>query len=83
MEDFFNKMPKFHFDNICLLSQEIDYCINEEFWEEYNEFWRDFRYDESFTMREYQRAFEYVDVKNQNKLIKMHFCIDLFSQVGH
>jgi len=77
MEDLFNKMPKFHFDNICLLSQEIDSCINEEFWEEYNEFWRDFGYDESFTIREYQRAFVYVDGKNPNKEAKMHFCIVL------
>ena len=75
MEDFFNKMPKFHFDNICLLSQEIDYCINEEFWEEYNEFWRDFGYDESYTIREYQRAFVYVDGKNPQKNTKMNFLL--------
>jgi len=77
MEQLFNKMPKFHFGNICLLSQEIESYNNEEFWEEYNEFWRDFGYDEAFTMREYQRAFEYVDGKNQNTYIKMHFGIVL------
>jgi len=61
MDFLFGMIPRFNYHNICILCQELESFKNPDFWEAYEDFWREFGYDEHFSTWEYKRAYNYLD----------------------